>query len=867
MSLSWLFVLAPLSFVPSADGLGATGGSSFDSTPDPAPDLASDPAPDAVMGSGLGATMDVQISPPTQAATCASGAKLDGVDISKWNGAVDWAGVKAAGTDFAFVRVSDGTANFDPRFQENLTAARAAGIPTGVYQFFRPNVSATAQADLLLEKMGPLLPGDLPPVIDVEATGGMSKAQVTAAIHTWVDRVEGQLGVKPIIYSGRYFWQDNVGTSDFSNYPFWIAHYTNNCPNLPTQWSDWDFHQYTESGSVGGVSGAVDRNFFNGDAAALASLQFGGPAACGDGVCGAAESSESCFLDCPPCGVVSPDGLVYEEGVGCYQLNGPAEYWHESAGGHDGQFTWTSSTSNTVYNYASIDLFFEQAGSYDVQVHIPSGQAAAKTAKYQIVHSGGTETVSVDQSTADGWTQVATLQFAEGGNQSIRLEDKTGTSNQKIVFDAMRVVPEGSHPCGEGGGNRSADSADDPRDGLFVERGDDEAGCSVGRRGDAFGGVMALGGLLLLGLGRRRRLGRVASVMFAGGVAASTGCATDDGTGRAGTEDIEENDRNEASSCVGQCGGQAPGGCWCDEECAHNGDCCVDVEETCGFPFDCDPAAGDDGGAGDGGGGEGDGAPGDGVSACFLGADGSGTTCLTTVAGTHYNYPAPLNNNYRKPVRWIDVEAADLSVKVAPNFTLGEFAAPHKGQFQVLQPHAVAKIQQVREQIGALQVNSGYRSPTYNAQVGGATKSRHMYGDAFDVVPQSVSQQTLYNTCNQLGAGYTAKYASGHVHCDWRNVNVDTLFYGAAASSGDIPPVYTIDDLEAEVKMTNLGSLYVEATGYDSDEGELLNEWAAYDADDVLLAESSELKFVPPQGTVTVRVIVGGLAEVEYSVE
>lgn len=334
MVASWLLVV-----VGSAGELA--GGSVGEPTEPTEPMSAygiSDPAEDAQMGDGLGGGFgDLMNEPPTAAATCADDSTLDGIDISKWNGTVDWGAVAAAGTDFAFVRVSDGINTPDPKFAQNWQNARAAGIATGVYQFFRPSQDPVAQADLLLDAMGELQPGDLPPVIDVEATGGKTKAQVTAAIHAWVDRVESKLGVKPIIYSGRYFWQDNVGTSDFSSYPFWIAHYTNNCPNLPTQFSDWDFHQYTESGSVGGVSGAVDRNHFNGDAEALASLTFGGPAACGDGVCGGAESSDSCFLDCPPCAVIPPDGMAFDNGDACYGLEGPAEYWREdSSKGHGG---------------------------------------------------------------------------------------------------------------------------------------------------------------------------------------------------------------------------------------------------------------------------------------------------------------------------------------------------------------------------------------------------------------------------------------------------------------------------------------------------------------------------------------------------
>jgi hypothetical protein len=333
-------------------------------------------------------------------------------------------------------------------------------------------------------------------------------------------------------------------------------------------------------------------------------------------------------------------------------------------------------------------------------------------------------------------------------------------------------------------------------------------------RGSGFSGALALGGLLLLGLRRRRR------AWLAAGALGLAGCAAQDG-GR----DLDglPGDRSDEA-----CG---------DED------------------HEADPGDDDDGGAGD---------P-KGPQVCYSGADGQGTTCLPIVSGDPYTYPSPLDDNYREPIAWLDVEAIDLSTPVAPNFRLSEFAAPHKGQFQVVQPHAVEKLQRVRNQVGALTVNSGYRSPTYNAQVGGATRSRHMYGDAFDVVG-SVGQQTLMNACSAQGAGYVAKYASGHVHCDWRNDPVDPLFYGSlAAVEGELRPLYTVEDLAARVVELPDGRLSVEAEGYDAEEGPLLNEWLAFDAAGEPLAESTDLAFTPPPGTATVTVIVGGLLEIEHT--
>src|SRR5262245_36875474 len=103
-----------------------------------------------------------------QAATvCAPGATVDGIDVSYYQGTIDWGAVKADGIDFAFIRTTDGTGFEDPRYDENRAGARAAGVLRGTYQFFRPTDDPIAQADLLLARLGDD-PDDLPPVLDVE---------------------------------------------------------------------------------------------------------------------------------------------------------------------------------------------------------------------------------------------------------------------------------------------------------------------------------------------------------------------------------------------------------------------------------------------------------------------------------------------------------------------------------------------------------------------------------------------------------------------------------------------------------------------------------------------------------------------------
>jgi lysozyme len=197
-----------------------------------------------------------------------------GIDVSKYQGNVNWGNVEAAGISFAFARVSDGLNNPDPYFSQNWSGMKNAGILRGAYQYFRPTQSPKAQADLLISKLAQLQPGDLPPVLDVETSDGASASQILNGILLWQEEVEGAFERQIIIYTARYFWQDSVNNSNqFANRPLWVASYTNApAPSLPSAWPVWTFWQYTQSGNVNGVNGSVDRNRFNGSMDGLRAL-------------------------------------------------------------------------------------------------------------------------------------------------------------------------------------------------------------------------------------------------------------------------------------------------------------------------------------------------------------------------------------------------------------------------------------------------------------------------------------------------------------------------------------------------------------------------------------------------------------------
>jgi GH25 family lysozyme M1 (1,4-beta-N-acetylmuramidase) len=193
---------------------------------------------------------------------CAGPSTVQGIDVSHYQGTIDWAAEKARGREFGIASVGDGTYQ-DPTFATNWNAMKAAGVIRGAYQFFEPAGDPVQQADILIGKVGVLGDGDLPATLDVETAGGQSGATIAAHIRTWSDRVEQATGRKPMIYTGPYFWEASVGSSAFAANPLWIADYGVTCPKLPTPWTGFKFWQYGDSG------GTLDVDVFNGTLAEL----------------------------------------------------------------------------------------------------------------------------------------------------------------------------------------------------------------------------------------------------------------------------------------------------------------------------------------------------------------------------------------------------------------------------------------------------------------------------------------------------------------------------------------------------------------------------------------------------------------------
>jgi lysozyme len=196
-----------------------------------------------------------------------------GVDVAShqhpFDMGIDWWQVRAAGVSFAFVKADEGPVSagryVNPWFHRDTSEARAAGLLTGAYHYARPRwplSSAESDARAFVRTVGPTLGGAaLSPALDLEETGGLGPSALADWAGRWVRTVEALTGYRPMVYTGLFFWADQVAsTPELSEYPLWFARYGDAPGLLPGGWWTWSFWQFTKQGRVPGIIGDVDLN-------------------------------------------------------------------------------------------------------------------------------------------------------------------------------------------------------------------------------------------------------------------------------------------------------------------------------------------------------------------------------------------------------------------------------------------------------------------------------------------------------------------------------------------------------------------------------------------------------------------------------
>lgn len=187
---------------------------------------------------------------------------LEGMDVSVYQGKIDFEAARKDGIEAVYIRSSFGTRGVDPNFGQNRRGAAAAGLEYGFYHYLEAATPNEAQREA--RHFASLIAGTgytCRPVLDFEIDRSLSNAQASTLVAAFLEELETLTGVRPMLYADRY----EAGRLDrtLAEYPLWIAQWGVKEPDLNgTAWTEWTGWQYTDKGMVAGIRGDVDRDRF-----------------------------------------------------------------------------------------------------------------------------------------------------------------------------------------------------------------------------------------------------------------------------------------------------------------------------------------------------------------------------------------------------------------------------------------------------------------------------------------------------------------------------------------------------------------------------------------------------------------------------
>lgn len=201
-----------------------------------------------------------------------------GVDVSAYQGEIDWPVLADQDLDFAFIKATEGSSHVDERFAANWAGARETDLLVGAYHFFSFESPGERQAAHMIEQV-PAVAGTLPPVVDLEYYGDFaadppSVAELRGILDPMLDALEEHYGAPPIIYTTQEVRDRYLG-ADHDRYPLWIRSVVLT-PDVPRQ--DWEFWQYSDRDVLPGYAGEeehIDMNVFDGSLEDLRAMTLG----------------------------------------------------------------------------------------------------------------------------------------------------------------------------------------------------------------------------------------------------------------------------------------------------------------------------------------------------------------------------------------------------------------------------------------------------------------------------------------------------------------------------------------------------------------------------------------------------------------
>lgn len=342
--------------------------------------------------------------------------KVNGIDVSKWNGTINWTKVKNAGIEFAFVRTSyrgteSGGLATDPYAASNMKNAAAAGVKVGAYIFSQ--AISVKEAEQEAEYLLNTVKGyniTMPLVFDFEYYPGgrlekknLSKAAQTNICLAFCKKVKAA-GYTPLVYANKSMLTSDLNASTISaSYPIWLAHYTTKTDYA----GDYDFWQYSSTGKISGISGNVDMNIW-----------YVKPGASGS--FGAGSSAVK---------VTAPDSTT---------LSGKASSYDKV------KLTWkkvSGATGYILYRYDSSSKSYKRIkviSSVSTTSYTDSGRSAGKTYKYRIKAykkaSGQTAYSKVSNTVS-----VKTESTMTGKTNGTSIIVRTGPSTSKAKLTTLKI--------------------------------------------------------------------------------------------------------------------------------------------------------------------------------------------------------------------------------------------------------------------------------------------------------------------------------------------------------------------------------------------------------------------------------------------
>ncbi len=460
------------------------------------------------------AVMALALTAGTQSAM----ARVLGIDVSRFQGTITWSSVKSSGIEFAWAQATRGAYLTNVNYVANMKNGKAAGVIMGPYHYATPATnSPITEANYFWALAGPDILADgktLMPMLDIEEfTGHVGATSYTDWAMQWVNAVTAKaasngVNIKIILYSSASFMCNFDSTLAVMGND--VANYNGQDPQTGTPWScctscnlwgsgNWDFWQYTSTGTIPGISGNVDHDVFNGTSIAAWIATPSGPPVLSDISAGSLTDTGATITWTTD---VSSDSVVnygLTTSYGNTSSNGtmvvshtrtltglsPSTTYHyrvkskntsgQTATSGDFTFTtlaagqvgdiildntdatvvgtWSTGTGSTDkfgtdYRYKSGGTgasylqyrpTIATAGDYQVFCWYPQGANRTVGAPYVISYNGGSATVNVNQQSGGGsWNLLGTFNFVSGTTGNVKITDNFADSANVVMADAIK---------------------------------------------------------------------------------------------------------------------------------------------------------------------------------------------------------------------------------------------------------------------------------------------------------------------------------------------------------------------------------------------------------------------------------------------